>query len=78
MPCALGTYLMSEHVLEAALRPSAAALPISAWRMWTTARRLTELVARYDGVPVEAVDRIDKVLSDRDFMFRRGGPAEVH
>jgi hypothetical protein len=70
---------MSQHVLEAALKPSAAQrCPYLPARMWTTARRLTELVARYDGVPVEAVDRIDKVLSDRDFMFRRGGPAEVH
>ena len=43
--------------------------------MWTTARRLAELVAKYRGIPAKAVDRIDQVLSDRDFMFRRGGPA---
>jgi hypothetical protein len=46
--------------------------------MWTTARRLAELVARYRGLPAEALDRIDRVLSDQDFVFRRGGRAEVH
>jgi hypothetical protein len=46
--------------------------------MWTTARRLAELVARCHGIPAEAVDRIDRVLSDRDFVFRRGGGTEVH
>jgi hypothetical protein len=46
--------------------------------MWTTARRLAELVAKYRGIPVEAINHIDQVLSIQDFMFRRGGPAEVH
>jgi hypothetical protein len=46
--------------------------------MWTTARRLAELVARYRGIPAETLDRIDRVLSDRDFMFRMGRTAEVH
>jgi hypothetical protein len=46
--------------------------------MWTTARRLAELVAGYRGIPAEAVDRIERVLSDRDFMFRSGGPAKIH
>jgi hypothetical protein len=46
--------------------------------MWTTARRLAELVASYRGIPAEAVDHIDRVLSDQDFMFRRGRPAEIH
>jgi hypothetical protein len=70
---------MSQPIIEAALKPSAAqSYPYLPARMWTTARRLAELVAKYHGIPVEAVDRIDKVLSDRDFMFRRGGPAEVH
>ncbi len=70
---------MSQPVLEAALKPSAAeSYPYLPARMWTTARRLAELVARYRGIPAETVDRIDRVLSDRDFMFRRGGTAEVH
>jgi hypothetical protein len=70
---------MSQSVLEAALKPSAAqSYPYLPARMWTTARRLAVLVAKYHGMPAEAVDRIDKVLSDRDFMFRRRGPAEVH
>lgn len=70
---------MSQGILEAALKPSAAqAYPYLPVRMWTTARRLAELVARYRGIPAEALDRIDRVLSDRDFMFRRGRTAEVH
>jgi hypothetical protein len=70
---------MSQPVLEAALKPSAAqSYPYLPARMWTTARRLAELVARYRGISAEAVDRVDRVLSDRDFMFRRGGAAEVH
>ena len=69
---------MSQPVLEAALRPSAAqAYPYLPARMWTTARRVAELVAKYRGLPAEAVDRIDRVLSDLDFMFRRGA-AKVH
>ena len=69
---------MWQPVLEAALKPSAAqAYPYLPARMWTTARRVAELVAKYRGLPAEAVDRIDRVLSDRDFMFRRG-PAKVH
>ena len=70
---------MSQGILEAALKPSAAqAYPYLPVRMWTTARRLAELVARYRGIPAEALDRIDRVLSDRDFMFRMGRTAEVH
>ena len=70
---------MSQPVLEAALKPSAAqSYPYLPARMWTTARRLAELVGKYRGIPAEAVNRIDRVLSDRDFMFRKGGPAEVH
>lgn len=70
---------MPQPVPEAALKPSAAqAYPYLPVRMWTTARRLAELVARYRGIPAEALDRIDRVLSDRDFMFRRGRTAEVH
>ena len=67
---------MAQGILLAALKPSAAgAYPYLPARMWTTARRLGDLVAKYRGIPAEAVDRIDQVLSDRDFMFRRGGPA---
>ena len=67
---------MSQPVLEAALKPSAAqSYPYLPARMWTTARRLAELVGKYRGLPAEAVNRIEEVLSDRDFMFRVGGPA---
>jgi hypothetical protein len=43
--------------------------------MWTAASRLADLVAKYRGIPAEAVNRLNRVLSDRDFMFRGGGPA---
>jgi hypothetical protein len=46
--------------------------------MWTPARRLAELVAKYRGFRAEALDRLNRVLSDQDFMFRGGGgPATV-
>lgn len=67
---------MSESVREAALKPTAAeSYPYLPVRMWTSARRLSELVAKYRGVRAEAVSRLNRVLSDRDFMFRGGGPA---
>jgi len=67
---------MAKLVLLAALRPSAAeSYPYLPARMWTTARRLAELVAKYRGIPAEAASRLDEVLSDQDFMFRRQGPA---
>ena len=70
---------MSQPVLEAALKRSAAqSYPYLPARMWTTARRLAELVARYRGLPAEAADCIDKVLSHEDFVFRREGPAAAH
>jgi hypothetical protein len=70
---------MAQSLREAALKPSAAqSYPYLPARMWTTARRLAELVARYRGLPAEAVDRTDRVLTDQDFVFRSGGPAEVH
>ena len=66
---------MTQAVLLAALKPSAAeSYPYLPARMWTPARRLAELVAKYRGIPAEAVSRIDQVLSDRDFVFRRGRP----
>jgi len=43
--------------------------------MWTAARHLAELVAKYRGVPAEAVNRLNRVLSDQDFLFRGGEPA---
>jgi hypothetical protein len=66
---------MSQPILEAALKPSAAkSYPYLPARMWTTARRLAELVAKYRGIPTQAVDRIDRVLSDQDFIFRYASP----
>jgi hypothetical protein len=67
---------MSQAIREAALKPTAAnAYPYLPARMWTAARRLAELVARYRGIPVDAVNRLNRVLSDRDFMFRGGTSA---
>ena len=69
---------MAQTIREAALKPSAAeSYPFLPARMWTAASRVTQIVAKYRGVPVEAVSRLNRVLSDRDFVFR-GGPAEVH
>jgi hypothetical protein len=34
-------------------------------------------VAEYRGISPDDVDRIERVLSDQEFMFRRGGQAEV-
>ena len=66
---------MPQTIREAALKPSAATIyPYLPARMWTTAGRLTELVARYKCIPAEAVTRMNRVLSDRDFMFRGGEP----
>jgi hypothetical protein len=42
--------------------------------MWTAAGRLAEIVAKYRGIPAEAVNRLNRVLSDQDFLFRGGGP----
>jgi hypothetical protein len=67
---------MPEPVRLAALKPTAAAsYPYLPARMWTTAARLAELVAKYRGIPANAVNRLNRVLSDQDFMFRGGGPA---
>ena len=65
---------MAQAPREAALKPTAAnAYPYLPARMWTPARRLAELVAKYRGVPAEARNR--RVLSDQDFVFRGGEPA---
>lgn len=70
---------MPQVTLEAALKPCAAqSYPYLPARMWTTARRLAELVAKNRGIAPGAVDRIDRVLSAQDFMFRSGGPAASH
>ena len=67
---------MPQSVREAALKRTAAeSYPYSPARMWTAAGRLAELVAKYRGIPAEAVNRLNRVLSDQDFMFRGGGPA---
>ena len=69
---------MPKGVLQAALKPSAAeGYPYLPVHMWTTARRLAELVAKYRGIPANALDRIDRVLPDHDFMFRRAGATPV-
>ena len=61
---------------EAALKPAAAeSYPFLPARMWTAAARLAELVAHYRGTSVETADRLHRVLSDADFMFRGGEPS---
>lgn len=67
---------MSQPIREAALKPSAAdSYPFLPVRMWTAASRITDLVAKYRGIPAEAVNRLNRVLSEQDFTFRGGGPA---
>lgn len=69
---------MSDSIREAALKPAAADFyPYLPARMWTAAAHLAELVAWYRGIPGDAINRLNRVLSDRDFMFRGGGPATV-
>lgn len=68
--------VMMQPVREAALKPTAAeSYPYLPARMWTAAGRLAEIVAKYRGIPTEAMSRLNRVLSDQDFMFRGGGPA---
>jgi hypothetical protein len=67
---------MAQVIREAALKPAAAeSYPYLPARMWTAAARLAALVAKYRGLPAEAVNRLNRVLSDQDFVFRGGGPA---
>ena len=67
---------MAQFVREAALKTTAAeSYPYLPVRMWTAAGRLAELVAKYRGIPAEAVNGLNRVLSDQDFMFRGGGSA---
>jgi hypothetical protein len=62
-----------QTIREAALKPAAAdTYPYLPARMWTAAGRLAGLVAHYRGISAEAVDRLHRVLSDADFMFRGG------
>ena len=66
---------MAQCIREAALKPTAAeSYPYLPARMWTAADRLADLVAKYRGIPAEAVSRLNRVLSDQDFMFRGGEP----
>jgi hypothetical protein len=68
--------MTSETLREAALKPAAAEwYPYLPARMWTAASRLADLVASYRGIPAETVNRLNRVLSERDFMFRGGRPA---
>jgi hypothetical protein len=60
-----------QTIREAALRPEAAAeYPFLPVRMWTAASRVAQLVASYRGVPREMVDRLHRLLSEQDFVFR--------
>jgi hypothetical protein len=66
---------MGINIREAALKPAAAErYPYLPARMWTAADRLALIVAKYRGISLDAVDRMHRVLSERDFMFRGGGP----
>ena len=70
---------MAQAIREAALKRAAAeSYPYLPARMWTAAGHLAGLVAKYQGLPAQAVNRLNRVLSDQDFMFRRGRPAEAH
>lgn len=67
-PCA-----SSQPVRQAALRSEAsAAYPFLPVRMWTPAARLAEIVAANRAIPAGVVDRLHRLLSDRDFVFRGG------
>ena len=67
---------MAQPIREAALKPAAAEpYPYTPARMRTAAGHLARLVAKYRGIPAEAVNRLNPVLSDQDFMFRGGRPA---
>ena len=62
---------MPQAIRQAALRQEAADLyPYLPARMWTSADRLAELVARYRGIYREASDRAHRVLSGAHFVFR--------
>jgi hypothetical protein len=62
-----------QTIREAALRPEAAAeYPFLPVRMWTGAARVAQLVASYRGIPREMVERLHRLLSDQDFVFRGG------
>ena len=62
---------MPEPVGITALKPTAAAsYPHLPAPMWTMTARLAELVGKYRGISAKAVNRLNRVLSDRDFMFK--------
>lgn len=63
----------AQPVREAALKPEAAAdYPFLPARMWTAAAHLADIVAAYRGIPRTMVDRLHRLLSERDFVFRGG------
>jgi hypothetical protein len=65
---------MAQAVREALLKPTAARYyPYLPAGIWVPARQLAELVAERRGVRHRAVHRLNRVLSNRNFMFR-GGP----
>jgi hypothetical protein len=67
--------VMAQRIREAALKPAAAeSYPYLPARMWTAAGHLARLVAKDRGIPAGAVNRLNRVLSDQDFMFRGGRP----
>jgi hypothetical protein len=58
---------------EAALRPSSCErYPYLPARMWTNAKALADLVASYGARPAKTEGGRWRILSDRDFSFRRG------
>jgi len=71
-PC-WGRHGAMQTVREAALRPSSCdRYPYLPARMWTKAKALADLVARYGARPVKTGGGRWRMLSDRDFSFRRG------
>jgi hypothetical protein len=60
-------------IREAALKPAAVErYPYLPARIWTEAKALAELVARYGARPVKTGGGRWRMLSDRDFSFRWG------
>jgi hypothetical protein len=62
-----------QTIREAALNPAAVErYPYLPARIWTEAKALAELVARYWARPVKTGGGRWRMLSDRDFSFRWG------
>lgn len=61
---------------EAALKPSAArSYPYLAAGIWAPAIQLAKMVAQKQGIRPKSMSRPNRVLSDRHFLFRWGGPS---